>query len=68
MTASVEFDLPLRGIYRYVLQVACFLIIGMLVKTLAPYVAGPELRMVRFGFTFAVLREVSGAKRRTGVL
>ena len=63
MTSSGEFDLPLRGVFLYVLQVACFLIIGMLVKTLAPYFAVTELLMVRFGFTFAVLLAVIGPKR-----
>ena len=66
MTSSGEFDLPLRGIFLYVLQVACFLIIGMLVKTLAPYFAVTELLMVRFGFTFAVLLVVIGRKRGPG--
>jgi len=60
VTSSGEFDLPLRGVFLYVLQVACFLIIGMLVKTLAPYFAVTELLMVRFGFTFAVLSVVVG--------
>lgn len=68
MTSSGEFDLPLRGIFLYLLQVACFLIIGMLVKTLAPYFAITELLMVRFGFTFAVLLVVIGPKRRPGFL
>jgi len=63
VTSSGEFDLPLRGICLYVLQVVCFLLIGMLVKTLAPYFAVPELLLVRFGFTFAVLLAVIGPKR-----
>ena len=45
------------------LQVVSFLIIGMLVKTLAPYFAVTELLLVRFGFTFAVLLAVIGPKR-----
>ncbi len=42
MAFSVKFYLPLRGNCLYVFQVACFLIIGMLVKTLAPYFAETE--------------------------
>ena len=63
MAFSGKFDLPLRGICLYVLQVVCFLIIGMLVKTLAPYFAVTELLLVRFGFTLVVLLAVIGPNR-----
>ena len=63
MAFSGKFDLPLRGICLYVLQVVSFLIIGMLVKTLAPYFAVTELLLVRFSFTLVVLLAVIGPNR-----
>ena len=60
------FDLPLRGIFLYVSQVACFLVISMTVKSLAPYFAVTELLLVRFVFALLVVLAVIGPKRGSG--
>ena len=64
--SPAAYDLPLRGICLYVLQVVCFLIIGMLVKTLAPYFSLTELLLVRFSFALVVLLAVIGPSRGPG--
>jgi len=56
-------DLPLRGIFLYVSQVSCFLVISMTVKSLAPYFAVTELLLVRFVFALLVVLAVIGPKR-----
>jgi len=60
------FDLPLRGIFLYVSQVTCFLVISMTVKSLAPYFAVTELLLVRFVFALLVVLTVIGPKRGSG--
>ena len=60
------FDLPLRGIFLYVSQVTCFLVISMTVKSLAPYFAVTELLLVRFVFALLVVLAVIGPKRGSG--
>ncbi|SVD74438.1 uncharacterized protein METZ01_LOCUS427292, partial [marine metagenome] len=60
------FDLPLRGIFLYVSQVVCFLVISMTVKSLAPYFAVTELLLVRFVFALLVVLAVIGPKRGPG--
>ncbi len=64
--SPTAYDLPLRGILLYVSQVACFLVIGILVKSLAPYFAVIELLLVRFSFTLLVLLVIIGPKRGAG--
>jgi len=59
-------DLPLRGIFLYVSQVTCFLVISMTVKSLAPYFAVTELLLVRFVFALLVVLAVIGPKRGSG--
>ncbi|MEE3288436.1 MAG: EamA family transporter, partial [Pseudomonadota bacterium] len=59
-------DLPLRGIFLYVSQVVCFLVISMTVKSLAPYFAVTELLLVRFVFALLVVLAVIGPKRGSG--
>ena len=59
------YDLPLRGIFLYVAHVACFLVIGVLVKSLAPYFSVTELLLVRFAFALLVVLMVIGPKRES---
>ena len=64
--SPAAYDLPLRGIFLYVSQVACFLVISILVKSLAPYFSVIELLLVRFSFTLLVLLVIIGPKREAG--
>ena len=51
----VNHDRPLWGIFLYLSQAACFLVIGMLVKHLTQFFSIVELLLIRFLVTFVVL-------------